>query len=67
LSECYSQVLQATTLKLVTAYKNFFESRAKYPRFKAKKNRQSIRLELHKSSIDTETADVRQINTDKRR
>jgi putative transposase len=42
LSECYSQVLQATTLNLVTAYKNFFEGRAKYPRFKAKKNRQSI-------------------------
>ncbi|MEQ9621206.1 RNA-guided endonuclease InsQ/TnpB family protein [Coleofasciculus chthonoplastes] len=42
LSECYSQVLQATTLNLVTAYKNFFEGRGKYPRFKAKKNRQSI-------------------------
>ena len=42
LSECYSQVLQATTLNLTTAYKNFFEGRAKYPRFKAKKNRQSI-------------------------
>jgi putative transposase len=39
LSECYSQVLQSTTLNLVTAYKNFFESRAKYPKFKAKKNR----------------------------
>ena len=24
LSECYSQVLQSTTLNLVTAYKNFF-------------------------------------------
>ncbi|MFB2974974.1 RNA-guided endonuclease InsQ/TnpB family protein [Microseira sp. BLCC-F43] len=42
LGDCYSQVLQATTLNLVTAYKNFFEGRAKYPRFKAKKNRQSI-------------------------
>ncbi len=42
LAECYSQVLQATTLNLVTAYKNFFEGRAKYPRFKAKKNKQSI-------------------------
>lgn len=42
LSECYSQVLQATTLNLVTAYKNFFAGRAKYPRFKAKKNKQSI-------------------------
>lgn len=42
LSSCYSQVLQSTTLNLVTAYKNFFEGRARYPRFKAKKNRQSI-------------------------
>jgi putative transposase len=42
LSECYSQVLQATTLNLVTAYKNFFTGRARYPRFKAKKNKQSI-------------------------
>jgi putative transposase len=42
LGECYSQVLQATTLNLVTAYKNFFEGRAKYPRFKSKKNKQSI-------------------------
>ncbi|MEQ9354849.1 RNA-guided endonuclease InsQ/TnpB family protein [Coleofasciculus sp. F4-SAH-05] len=42
LSECYSQVLQSTTLNLVTAYKNFFEGRARYPRFKAKRNRQSI-------------------------
>ncbi len=42
LSECYSQVLQATTLNLVTAYRNFFEGRARYPRFKSKKNKQSI-------------------------
>ena len=42
LSECYSQVLQATTLNLVTAYKNFFEGRARYPRFKSKTNQQSI-------------------------
>ncbi|MDP8964554.1 MAG: transposase, partial [Cyanobacteriota bacterium] len=42
LSECYSQVFQATTLNLVTAYKNFFQGRAKYPRFKSKKGRQSI-------------------------
>jgi IS605 OrfB family transposase len=42
LSECYSQVFQTTTLNLVTAYKNFFQGRAKYPRFKSKKGRQSI-------------------------
>ncbi len=52
LSECYSQVLQATTLKLVTAYKNFFDGRAKYPRFKAKKNRQSIQYPQSVKVVD---------------
>lgn len=42
LSECYSQVLQATTLNLTTAYKNFFEKRAGFPRFKSKHGKQSI-------------------------
>lgn len=42
LSECYSQVLPATTLNLVTAYKNFFEGRGRYGRFKGRKNSQSI-------------------------
>ncbi len=42
LSECYSQVLQATTLNLTTAYKNFFALRAKFPRFKSKHGKQSI-------------------------
>lgn len=42
LAECYSQVLQATTLNLTTAYKNFFDKKARYPRFKSKKDRQSI-------------------------
>jgi putative transposase len=52
LSQCYSQVLQATTLNLVSAYKNFFEGRAKYPRFKAKKNRQSIQYPQSVKVID---------------
>ena len=39
---CYSQVLQATTKHLEQAMKNWFEGRAKKPRFKAKKNKQSI-------------------------
>lgn len=52
LSSCYSQVLQATTLNLVTAYKNFFEGRAKYPRFKAKKNRQSIQYPQSVKVVD---------------
>jgi len=42
LSECYSQVLQAVTLNLTTAYKNFFDSRARFPRLKSKHGRQSI-------------------------
>jgi putative transposase len=52
LTECYSQVLQATTLNLVTAYRNFFEGRAKYPRFKAKKNRQSIQYPQSVKVVD---------------
>ncbi|MEQ9482643.1 RNA-guided endonuclease InsQ/TnpB family protein [Coleofasciculus sp. F4-SAH-05] len=52
LSDCYSQVLQATTLNLVTAYRNFFEGRARYPRFKAKKNRQSIQYPQSVRVID---------------
>ena len=52
LSECHSQVLQATTLNLVTAYKSFFEGRARYPRFKAKKNRQSIQYPQSVKVVD---------------
>ncbi|WP_448513645.1 RNA-guided endonuclease InsQ/TnpB family protein, partial [Parathermosynechococcus lividus] len=42
LKEAYSQCLQVVALNLSTAYKNFFEGRAKLPRFKSKKGRQSI-------------------------
>ncbi|MDJ1178467.1 RNA-guided endonuclease TnpB family protein [Roseofilum sp. BLCC_M91] len=42
LSECYSQVLQATTLNLTSAYKNFFAGRARFPRYKSKHGKQSI-------------------------
>ncbi len=41
LKDCYSQVLQSTTLNLTKAFKNFFEKRAKYPRFKSYHGRQS--------------------------
>jgi putative transposase len=34
--------LQAVTLNLTTAYKNFFDGRARFPRFKSKHGRQSI-------------------------
>ncbi|KAF3890476.1 MULTISPECIES: RNA-guided endonuclease InsQ/TnpB family protein [Nostocales] len=42
LADCYSQVLQATTLNLTTAYKNFFEGRTGFPRFKPKHGKQSV-------------------------
>ena len=42
LADCYSQVLQATTLNLTTAYKNFFDKRAGFPKFKSKHGKQSI-------------------------
>ncbi|BDI19091.1 hypothetical protein ANSO36C_48930 [Nostoc cf. commune SO-36] len=42
LADCYSQVLQATTLNLTTAYKNFFEKRAGFPKFKSRHGKQSI-------------------------
>ncbi|MEH2280828.1 MAG: RNA-guided endonuclease TnpB family protein [Nostoc sp.] len=42
LADCYSQVLQATTLNLTTAYKNFFENRAGFPKFKSRHGKQSI-------------------------
>jgi putative transposase len=52
LAECYSQVLQATTLNLTTAYKNFFEGRARFPRFKSKHSRQSIQYPQNVKVLD---------------
>ena len=43
LQEADSQVLQAKIQDLERAYKNFFEKRAKLPRFKSKRDGQSIR------------------------
>ena len=42
LKECYSQILQSTTLNLTKAFRNFFDKRAKYPRFKSYHGKQSI-------------------------
>src|SRR4028118_470716 len=53
LSECYSQVLQATTLNLTTAYKNFFEGRARFPRFKSKHGKQSIQYPQNVKVVDS--------------
>jgi len=41
LANCYSQVLQSTTLNLTKAFKNFFDKRAKFPKFKSYHGRQS--------------------------
>ena len=47
LSEAPSQVLQQAALNLSSAFLNFFAGRAKYPNFKKKQNRQSIRFPQH--------------------
>ena len=39
---CYSQCLQVVALNLSTAYKNFFEKRGGYPRYKSLHGKQSI-------------------------
>ncbi|NET91268.1 MAG: IS200/IS605 family element transposase accessory protein TnpB [Kamptonema sp. SIO1D9] len=44
LSEPPSQVLQQAALDLSSAFLNFFAGRAKYPRFKSKHRKQSIRF-----------------------
>ena len=42
LSSTYSQCLQQVCLNLGVAFNNFFEKRAKYPKFKSKHGKQSI-------------------------
>lgn len=42
LGEAYSQCLQVVALNLSNAFINFFEGRAKFPRFKSKHHKQSI-------------------------
>lgn len=37
LKECHSQILQHVLMDLESAFKNFFERRAKFPRYKSKK------------------------------
>lgn len=52
LANCYSQVLQATTLNLTTAYKNFFEKRAGFPKFKSRHGKQSIQYPQNVKIVD---------------
>lgn len=44
LTEVPSQALQQTALDLSSGFLNFFEKRAKFPRFKKKGNKQSVRF-----------------------
>ncbi|PHV62366.1 RNA-guided endonuclease InsQ/TnpB family protein [Cyanobacterium aponinum] len=52
LGDCYSQCLQSTTLNLTKAFKNFFEGRAKYPRYKSYHGRQSCQYPQNVSIVD---------------
>lgn len=52
LASCYSQVLPATTLNLTTAYKNFFDKRAGFPKFKSKHGKQSIQYPQNIKIVD---------------
>ncbi|MGJ5675881.1 MAG: RNA-guided endonuclease InsQ/TnpB family protein [Nostochopsis sp.] len=52
LGDCYSQILQATTLNLTTAYKNFFDQRAGFPKFKSKHGKQSIQYPQNVKVVD---------------
>jgi putative transposase len=52
LADCYSQVLQATTLNLTTAYKNFFENRAGFPKFKSRHGKQSVQYPQNVKIVD---------------
>lgn len=52
LADCYSQILQATTLNLATPYKNFFDKRAGFPKFKSKHGKQSIQYPQNVKIVD---------------
>jgi putative transposase len=52
LADCYSQILQATTLNLTTAYKNFLDKRAGLPKFKSKHGKQSIQYPQNVKIVD---------------
>ena len=52
LADCYSQILQATTLNLTTAYKNFYDKRAGFLKFKSKHGKQSIQYPQNVKIVD---------------
>ena len=52
LKESYSQCLQQSLLNLSQAFVNFFEKRAKFPRFKSKHHKQSIQYPQNVKLVD---------------
>ncbi|WP_208492327.1 RNA-guided endonuclease TnpB family protein [aff. Roholtiella sp. LEGE 12411] len=50
--DCYSSVLQCVAINLDKAYKNFFEGRARFPKFKSKFDRQSIHYPQSVTVVD---------------
>ena len=53
LKETYSQCLQSSVINLGIAFKNFFEKRGGYPRFKSKYGKQSLQYPQNVKVIDT--------------
>ncbi len=49
---CYSSVLQCVAINLDRAYKNFFEGRAKFPKYKSKFDKQSIQYPQNVVVVD---------------
>ncbi|MEG4280117.1 transposase [Microcoleus sp. MON1_C1] len=52
LGECYSQVLQATTLKLTTAYQIIFHKLVGFPKFKMPHKKQSIQYRQNVKMVE---------------
>ena len=66
LSEVSSVVLQQSLLNLDTAFTNFFEKRAQYPKFKSRRARQSVRYATNAFTY-VETEGERVLAKDRRR
>ncbi len=62
LKECHSQVLQQVLMDLETGFTNFFEKRAKYPRFKSRKRTpHSMRFPQNVAVVDARTVSIPKI------
>jgi putative transposase len=62
LKDCHSQVLQQVLVDLETAFANFFEKRANYPRWKTRKHTlHSLRFPQNVTVVDNQTISVPKI------